>query len=478
MEYEAVIGLEVHVQLKTKSKMFCGCPTVFGAQPNTQVCPVCLGLPGVLPVVNKKAVIATIKTGLMLGSTISHFSKFDRKNYYYPDLPKNYQVSQFDKPLCLGGSIDVELDGVGKSIGVTRVHLEEDAGKLTHMDVLGKSGVDFNRTGIPLMEIVSEPDMHTPEEAFEYLKAVKQIITYLEVSDCNMEEGSLRCDANVSIRPVGETKLGTKAEVKNMNSFSNVRKALTFEIDRLKECVSRNERIIQETRLWDVTTQKTFSMRSKEEAHDYRYFPEPDLVPMQFSDEYIESIRATIPEMPAERKERFIQKYGLNDYTAGVMTSEKAIADYFEQCTSQFSDFTMVANWIMGDLLRDLNENNIAINMSPVSTSMLVDMLKLIENKTISGKIAKDVFVDMFKTGKQAKIIVKEKGLMQITDESAIRDIAKDVIAHNKASAEDYRKGKKQAIGFLVGQVMKATKGKANPQLVNKMLVEEIEKSE
>ena len=346
------------------------------------------------------------------------------------------------------------------------------------MDVLGKSGVDFNRTGIPLMEIVSEPDMHTPEEAFEYLKAVKQIITYLEVSDCNMEEGSLRCDANVSIRPVGETKLGTKAEVKNMNSFSNVRKALTFEIDRLKECVSRNERIIQETRLWDVTTQKTFSMRSKEEAHDYRYFPEPDLVPMQFSDEYIESIRATIPEMPAERKERFIQKYGLNDYTAGVMTSEKAIADYFEQCTSQFSDFTMVANWIMGDLLRDLNENNIAINMSPVSTSMLVDMLKLIENKTISGKIAKDVFVDMFKTGKQAKIIVKEKGLMQITDESAIRDIAKDVIAHNKASAEDYRKGKKQAIGFLVGQVMKATKGKANPQLVNKMLVEEIEKSE
>lgn len=476
MEYEAVIGLEVHVQLKTDTKIFCGCSTSFGSLPNSQVCPVCLGLPGVLPVLNEKAVIYTIKTGLMTGCEISLFSKFDRKNYFYPDLPKDYQISQFDKPIAKNGKLEIDVEGTKKVIGITRIHLEEDAGKLQHLEDKGVSGVDFNRTGIPLMEIVSEPDIRTPDEAFFYLKAVRQIITYLDVSDCNMEEGSLRCDANVSVRPAGEEKFGTKTEVKNMNSFSNVKKALTYEIERLIKLTKAGERIVQETRLWDADQQKTFSMRSKEEAHDYRYFPEPDLVPMTITEGRLKEIRATLPEMPDARCQRYMKEYGLSDYTAGVMTSEKGIAEYFDACLELCKDATAVANWIMGDLMRDLNAENLDIKKSPVTPRMLTDMLALIQNGTISGKIAKDVFAEMFKTGKGAETIVKEKGLVQITDEGEIAKIVRDVIAKNPSSVSDYKSGKTQAIGFLVGQVMKLTKGKANPQIVNKLLVQEISK--
>jgi len=478
MEYEAVIGLEVHVQLKTDSKMFCGCSTQFGSEPNSQVCPVCLGLPGVLPVMNEKAVLYTIRTGMMMGCSISRFSKFDRKNYFYPDLPKDYQISQFDKPLCLGGKLDIDVEGSGgKTIGITRIHLEEDAGKLFHLDDKGVSGVDFNRTGIPLMEIVSEPDMRTPEEAFAYLKALRQIITYLGVSDCNMEEGSLRCDANVSVRPVGETKLGTKTEVKNLNSFSNVRRALEYEIERLTCCAKSGERIVQETRLFDADTQKTFSMRSKEEAHDYRYFPEPDLVPVTMTEERLEEIMRSLPEMPAVRRARYAAQYGLSDYAAGVITSEKAVADYFDACAALCPDAVGIANWVMGDLMRDLNAAGTSISASPVTPKMLTDMLALIQNGTISGKIAKDVFALMFKSGKEPAVIVKEQGLVQISDEGAIVQIVREILGKNPSVVQDYRGGKAQALGFLVGQVMKATKGKANPQLVNKLLSEELRKT-
>jgi aspartyl-tRNA(Asn)/glutamyl-tRNA(Gln) amidotransferase subunit B len=474
MEYEAVIGLEVHVQLKTEAKMFCGCSTAFGSAPNTQVCPVCMGYPGVLPVINEKAVLYTIKTGLMTGCEIALFSKFDRKNYFYPDLPKDYQISQFDKPLAKNGSLEIDVDGVKKVIGITRIHLEEDAGKLFHLEDKGVSGVDFNRTGIPLMEIVSEPDMRTPDEAFWYLKAVRQIITYLDVSDCNMEEGSLRCDANVSVRPKGEQKFGTKTEVKNMNSFTNVKRALAYEIERLIKLTDAGERIVQETRLWDADAQKTFSMRSKEEAHDYRYFPEPDLVPMTITEERLGTIRAELPEMPDARRRRYMEEYGLSDYAAGVMTCDKGVADYFEACLKLCPAATAAANWIMGDLMRDLNAQNIAIHASPVTPQMLAEMITLIENGTISGKIAKDVFAEMFTSRKNAETIVREKGLVQITDEGEIAKLVKDVLAKNPSSVADYRGGKAQALGFLVGQVMKLTKGKANPKVVNTLLVKEI----
>jgi aspartyl-tRNA(Asn)/glutamyl-tRNA(Gln) amidotransferase subunit B len=363
---------------------------------------------------------------------------------------------------------------VKKVIGITRIHLEEDAGKLFHLEDKGVSGVDFNRTGIPLMEIVSEPDMRTPDEAFWYLKAVRQIITYLDVSDCNMEEGSLRCDANVSVRPKGEQKFGTKTEVKNMNSFTNVKRALAYEIERLIKLTDAGERIVQETRLWDADAQKTFSMRSKEEAHDYRYFPEPDLVPMTITEERLGTIRAELPEMPDARRRRYMEEYGLSDYAAGVMTCDKGVADYFEACLKLCPAATAAANWIMGDLMRDLNAQNIAIHASPVTPQMLAEMITLIENGTISGKIAKDVFAEMFTSRKNAETIVREKGLVQITDEGEIAKLVKDVLAKNPSSVADYRGGKAQALGFLVGQVMKLTKGKANPKVVNTLLVKEI----
>ena len=474
MEFEPVIGLEVHVQLKTKSKLFCSCATDFGADPNTQVCPVCLGHPGVLPVMNKKALDYAVLCGLALNCSISKFSKFDRKNYFYPDLPKNYQVSQFDKPFCYDGYIMIHVDGKEKRIGVTRAHLEEDAGKLVHSDTTASSGVDFNRTGIPLLEIVSEPDLRSPEEAYAYLLALKSIVEYLDISDCNMEEGSLRCDANVSIRPKGQKEFGVKSEIKNMNSFRGVLKALTYEIERQTEEVICGGKIVQETRLWDADKNMTFSMRSKEEAHDYRYFPEPDLVPVVLSDADIDEVRTRLPELPAARMERFVDSYGISDYDAEVLTGDKALADYYEECTKLCTDYKMISNWIQSELLREMNDRKILIKESVVDPKKLTDMLNLIQNGTISGKIAKKVFAEMFETGKEANVIIKEKGLVQISDPDELKNIIKGVIEANPQIVEDYKGGKEKSFMFLVGQVMKATRGKANPQLVHQMLKEAI----
>ncbi|MBN2190038.1 MAG: Asp-tRNA(Asn)/Glu-tRNA(Gln) amidotransferase subunit GatB [Candidatus Aureabacteria bacterium] len=474
MEYEIVIGLEVHVQLNTLSKMFCGCSTKFGAEPNTQTCPVCLGLPGVLPVMNEEAIRLAVKTGMAFGCRVSNFCKFDRKNYYYPDLPKNYQISQYDKPLNMGGSVPIRIDGQKKAIKLTRIHLEEDAGKLVH-DVCGGSGVDLNRTGLPLMEIVSEPDIHSPDEAYAYLVSLKQGLRYLGVSDCNMEEGSLRCDANISIRPKGTSRLGTKTEIKNLNSFANVKKSLEYEAKRQEKAIGNGERIIQETRLWDAAKEKTISMRSKEEAHDYRYFPEPDLVPVILEDEYFKKVSGEIPEMPDVRYERFIEEYKLSGYDAGVMTSDKDLADFFEETSKQGADPKKVANWVMGDFLKEINTAKISICDARVKPSALAMLIKLIDKGTISGKIAKDVFAEMFASGKNPEDIIKEKGIVQISDEKEIEAVIKDVLKNNPKVVEDYKSGKKSASGFIVGLVMKASKGKANPKLVNELLQKKLD---
>ncbi len=467
--YETVIGLEVHVQVNTQSKLFCACKTDFGAEPNSQICPVCTGLPGVLPVLNAKAVESLVKTGLALGATISGYSKFDRKNYFYPDLPKDYQISQYDKPLSQGGSIDIEVNGARKTIGITRIHLEEDAGKLLHPEGAARvSWVDFNRTGVPLMEMVSEPDMRSPEEAFEYLRALKQILQYLNVSDCNMEEGSLRCDANVSVRPQGQPAFGTKVEIKNLNSFSNVRKALTYEVTRQIKVLEEGGKLVQETRLWDANREQTAVMRSKESAHDYRYFPEPDLVPVALDQAYLKRIREGLPEMPGARRQRFIDAYKIPAYDAGVLTADKALADYFENCVNLLNDPKAFSNWIMTDP---------SIVHSPVTPEKLAGLLKLIEDGTISGKIAKDVLQRMLQIGKSADDIVKEQGLVQISDESGIIGAVQEVLKESGPVVNEYKSGKQNALGFLVGQVMKKTKGKANPQVVNKLLKEEIAKS-
>lgn len=476
MQYETVIGLEVHVQLHTKTKIFCGCLTEFGEDPNSQVCEVCLGLPGTLPVMNKQALKYAIKTALALNCNIAHFSKMDRKNYYYPDLPKNYQISQYDIPLSYDGKVNINIEGREKSIGITRVHLEEDAGKLFHDEQAGQSRIDFNRTGTPLLEIVSEPDIRSPEEAFEYLKNLKAILQYLEVSDCNMEEGSLRCDANISLRPLGETKLGTKIEIKNLNSFKGVQKALQYEVERQAEILNEGGKLVQETRLWKADLEESFSMRSKEEAHDYRYFPEPDLVPLVISDDYISEIKATITELPQAKERRFIQQYDIPKYDAGVLTAQKDVADYFESCCSQYPEYKKISNWIMGDLLRNLNESRVLIKDTVIKPEMLVELIKLVGNGTVSGKIAKDVFVEMFKDGKQASDIVREKGLVQISNESYLEEVALKVIEDNPKSVADFKAGKEQAIGALVGRVMKETKGKANPRMVNEILRKHLSK--
>ncbi len=472
MEFEPVIGLEVHVQLNTKSKLFCSCATVFGSMPNTQVCPICLGHPGVLPVLNKTALEYAVLCGLALNCSISDFSKFDRKNYFYPDLPKDYQVSQYDKPVCYQGYVNFMDNGVEKKVGITRVHLEEDAGKLLHSETGRESGVDFNRTGIPLLEIVSEPDIKTPEEAYLYLNTLKNIVMYLGISDCNMEEGSLRCDANVSIRPKGETKFGVKAEIKNLNSFRGVQKALSYEIERQTKEVLAGGKIVQETRLWDADRNQTFSMRSKEEAHDYRYFPEPDLVPMIQSEEFIENIRKTLPELPYPRQLRFVSQYGVTEYDAEVLTSDKQLAGYYEQCAKLNSDYKMISNWIQSELLRELKERNLTIDKCPVTPEKLAQMLNLIKDGTISGKIAKTVFIEMFDTGKSAGDIVKEKGLVQISNTDEIKVIILDIIKQHDSVVQEYKAGKEKSFTFLVGQVMKATKGKANPAIVNQLLKE------
>ena len=477
--YETVIGLEVHTQLMTNSKIFCSCSTKFGAAPNTNTCPVCEGMPGVLPVLNRKVVEFAIRTGLATNCAIANRSVFARKNYFYPDLPKAYQISQYELPIAERGWLDITVGGSAKRIGLTRIHIEEDAGKLLHEypgEPAGKfSYVDFNRCGTPLLEIVSEPEMRSPDEAKEYLTTLKNILEYLEVSDCNMEEGSLRCDANVSLRPVGSAKLGVKVEIKNLNSFRNVQRALEYEVDRQTLLLDSGERIAQETRLWDADRGMTFSMRSKEEAHDYRYFPDPDLLPLDVSDEWIERVKGDLPELATAKRQRFVREYGLPEYDADVLTASKHLAAYFEACVRLFPQAKLVSNWVMGDIMRELNARNADIRQYPVTPAHLAGMLKLMESGTISGKIAKTVFDDMAASGKMPDEIVKEKGLVQISDEAALIAVIAQIVAANPGPAQDYRSGKAKAFGFFVGQVMKATQGKANPQVVNALLKQQLD---
>ncbi len=477
MKYETVIGLEVHVQIKTKTKIFCSCPAEFGARPNENTCPICLGMPGVLPVLNKRFLELSMKACLATHCTVEPMNRFARKNYFYPDLPKGYQISQFEFPLGTNGYINININGAKKRIRLTRIHMEEDAGKLIHGENLGspgKSYVDFNRTGVPLCEVVSEPDLRSAEEARAYLVELKSILEYTEVSDCNMEEGSLRCDANVSVRPVGQKEFGTRTELKNLNSFKFIQKAIEYEVARQTALLDGGDAIKQETRLYDADRGETFSMRSKEEAHDYRYFPDPDLVPIKIDKAWVEKIRKTVPELPEQKRERFIKNYGIPEYDTGILTSSKSLADYFEQCVALFPHPKTISNWMMGDLLRELKKDGGDIADCPVSPSALVDMLKLIESGTISGSIAKGVLEEMYRTQKSASSIVEEKGLKQITDSSAIEKIVDEVIQANPRQVEEFKGGKEKVLGFLVGQVMKASKGKTNPGMVNKLLKEKI----
>ena len=474
MEFEPVIGLEVHAQLKTKTKIFCGCSTAFGSPPNTHVCPVCLGMPGTLPVLNKKVVEYAMLMALATKCSINRLNIFARKNYYYPDLPKGYQISQYELPIAEHGYLDIEVNGDNKRIGITRIHMEEDAGKLSHDPHRPLSMVDFNRTGVPLIEIVSEPDIRSPEEAGAYLRHMHAILRYLDICDGNMEEGSFRCDANISIRPKGEKKLGTRAELKNLNSFKNVEKSIEYEIFRQKDILLDGGRIVQETRLWNADTNRSTSMRSKEEAHDYRYFPDPDLVPLNIDEKWINALKKDLPELPQEKKERFITEYGLPSTDAEVLTSSRDMADYFDECVKLFNRPKQIGNWIMGSLLALLNLENKTISESPVSAHHLADMLKLIDKGLISGKIAKKVFDEMAKTGKPPKQIVEEKGLVQVTDKTEIESIVIKIVSDNPKEAEAYKNGKTKILGFFVGQVMKATRGKANPQIVNEILKEKL----
>jgi aspartyl-tRNA(Asn)/glutamyl-tRNA(Gln) amidotransferase subunit B len=470
MSYEPVIGLEVHAQLLTKSKIFCGCSTQFGAEPNSHTCPVCMGMPGVLPVLNKKVVEYTMKMALATHCRINKACNFARKNYFYPDLPKGYQISQYAQPLSEHGYVDIEQDGGKKTIGITRIHMEEDAGKLMHDEHTPSSYVDLNRTGVPLIEIVSEPDMRNAEEAAAYLKRLHEILVYLEICDGNMEEGSFRCDANVSLRQRGETAFGTRAELKNMNSFRNVQRALEYEIKRQQYVLENGQEVIQETRLWDDSQGVTLSMRSKEEAHDYRYFPDPDLVPIVIDEAWIEEVNKSLPELPLEKRERFIREYQLSPYDAGVLTSSRALADYFEEVARLSGKPKVAGNWVMGDVLRFLNEEKRDIKECPILPQSLAEMIVLIENSTISGKMAKDIIVEMYRTSKPPKTIIEEKGMVQITDEDALAKTIAEILAANPAQLEQYRGGKEKLFGYFVGQVMKATQGKANPQLINELL--------
>lgn len=474
MKYEAVIGLEVHTELQTKTKIFCSCRTSFGADPNTNVCPVCLGLPGVLPVLNKKVLEYAVRAGLALNCEISRFSKFDRKNYYYPDLPKNFQTSQFDLPICEHGYLDVEVEGEKRRIRITRAHMEEDAGKLVHHGTSitdsDYSLVDYNRTGTPLLEIVSEPDMRSAKEAVVYMEKMRAILQYVGISDCRMEEGSLRCDANVSVRPVGQKELGTKTEIKNINSFKGVERAIEYEAMRQAELLEDGGKVVQETRTWDEKEGVTKSMRTKEEANDYRYFPEPDLVPFTVSDEYIENIRKSLPELPDARKERYMKEFGLSSEDAVFMTNDKATADYFEAAVDAGADPKACVNWLMGEFASQLSTDGIEIAKAPVSAENLAALLKLISKGTISGKIAKKVFATMWKEGGNPEEIVKAQGLVQISDTAELSKLVDEVVGKNPKAVEDFKAGKKKAVGALVGQIMKATKGKANPRVINELL--------
>jgi len=476
MEFEPVIGLEVHAQLKTKTKIFCGCSTSFGAPPNTHTCPVCLGMPGVLPVLNKKVVEFALRMAMATSCDITRESRFARKNYFYPDLPKGYQISQYELPIAEHGYVDIEVNGGRRRIGITRIHMEEDAGKLIHDPNRPVSMVDLNRTGVPLIEIVSEPDIRQPEEAGAYLRQLRSIVRYLEICDGNLEEGSFRCDANVSIRPEGTQALGTRTELKNLNSFKHVEKALEYEISRQKEVILDGGQIVQQTRLWDPDKNRTTSMRGKEEAHDYRYFPDPDLLPLVIDDEWIDTVKKNLPELPDAKKKRFMDQYELPSYDAELLTSDRALADYFEDCTRQFAQPKKVSNWVMGSLLGLLNTQEKTIEESPVSAAELARLLGLVEEGVISGKIAKTVFEQMAQTGQPARQIVEEKGLIQITDTDAIEDIVAQIVSHNPKEVVAYQNGKTKLMGFFVGQVMQATKGQANPKLVNEILKRELVK--
>ena len=474
--YTTVIGLEVHSELHTNSKIFCGCKNEFGGAPNSHCCPVCLGLPGSLPVLNKKVVEYAMKTGLALNCEISHFSKMDRKNYFYPDSPKAYQISQFDLPICKNGWLEIEINGETKRIGITRIHIEEDAGKLLHADE-GEdySLADYNRTGVPLIEIVSEPDLRSPEEAKLYVEKLKSILEYTEVSDGKMQEGSLRCDANLSLMPIESEKLGTRAEVKNMNSMKAIQKAMEFEEIRQAEVLDNGELVIQETRRWDDNKGVTVSMRSKELAHDYRYFPEPDLVPIVVEEDWIEEIRMTLPELAEARMKRFVSEYEIPEYDARVLTLTKAMAEFYENCVKEYTIPKTVSNWVMGDISRILKEKDMEIVDIKFSAHQLASMLKMIEKGTISGSAAKTVLEKLFETGKDPEILVRDMGLEQISDESAITAIIRQVIIDNPKSIEDFKGGKDRAVGFLIGQTMKASKGKGNPGVINKLLLEILE---
>ncbi|MGH0593907.1 MULTISPECIES: Asp-tRNA(Asn)/Glu-tRNA(Gln) amidotransferase subunit GatB [Bacillus] len=474
MNLETIIGLEVHVELKTNSKIFSASPTEFGAEPNTQTSVIDLGYPGVLPTLNKEAVNFAMKAAMALNCEIATETKFDRKNYFYPDNPKAYQISQFDKPIGENGWIEIEVDGKKKRIGITRLHLEEDAGKSTH--TADGSLVDYNRQGMPLIEIVSEPDMRTPEEAYAYLEKLKSIIQYTGVSDCKMEEGSLRCDANISLRPVGQEKFGTKAELKNLNSFTYVQKGLEHEQVRQEKELLSGGIIQQETRRYDEATKKTILMRVKEGSDDYRYFPEPDLVELYIDDEWKEEIRASIPELPDARKARYVSEIGLPAYDAHVLTLTKEMSDFFEATVADGADAKLTSNWLMGEVLAYLNKQQKELKDVALTPAGLSKMVQLIEKGTISSKIAKKVFNELIEKGGDPEEIVKAKGLVQISDEGTLRKVVTEILDNNEQSIEDFKNGKDRAIGFLVGQIMKATKGQANPPLVNKILLEEINK--
>ncbi|MGA8019272.1 MAG: Asp-tRNA(Asn)/Glu-tRNA(Gln) amidotransferase subunit GatB [Desulfobacterales bacterium] len=474
MEFEPVIGLEVHAQLNTATKIFCGCSTAFGAPPNTHTCPVCLGMPGVLPVLNRKVVEFTLRMALATHCDINPESRFARKNYFYPDLPKGYQISQYELPIASNGWTEIQIGGDRKRIGINRIHMEEDAGKLIHDPLRPVSRVDFNRTGVPLIEIVSEPDLRSPEEAGAYLRQLRAIVRYLGICDGNLEEGSFRCDANVSIRPFGDQTFGTRAELKNLNSFKHVEKALQYEVMRQTETLRDGGRVIQETRLWDPDRNCSASMRGKEEAHDYRYFPDPDLLPLTISTEWIEHVRQELPELPEAKRDRFVEDYGLPAYDADLLTTDRELADYFETCLETFNNPKPVSNWIMGPLLGLLNTADKSIDASPVSPENLGRLLRLIEEGVISGKIAKTVFDEMAVGGYAPDRIVKERGLVQVSDASQIETAVDKIMAENADEVQAYRAGKTKLLGFFVGQVMRETKGKANPQVVNEVLISKL----
>ena len=475
-DYEVIIGLEVHAELSTKTKIFCSCPTAFGAAPNTHTCPICMAMPGTLPVLNEKVVEYAVKAGLATNCEISRNSKNDRKNYFYPDLPKSYQISQFDKPLCEHGYVEIEINGEKKKIRLTRINIEEDAGKLNHDEFGGGSLVDLNRAGVPLIEIVSEPDLRSAEEVEQYLRKLKSILEYIEVSDCKMQEGSLRADVNVSVRKKRETKLGTRTEMKNMNSFRSIVRAIEYEVDRQIDVIENGGKIDQETLRWDDVSGKTFPMRDKEDAQDYRYFPDPDLVAIKLSEEYIENIKNSLPELPESRKERYLQEYKLSEKDAKLITASKYLSDLFEEAVKVCNNPKAVNNWIISDISRILNETEMEPIQIPFDAKQLGKLVVLIDKGTISSSIGKKVLVELFENPRDPEDIIKEKGWIQISDEGAIKEVVLKILENNPQSIADYKGGKDKALGFLVGQAMKETKGKANPQMLNKMFLEELNK--